>query len=210
MCIRDSHLNWKGDESNQDSKLRKQGRDLASKGMTESIQNTYPDNNAEVSNYIPGFIDSCIYPNFTRFGTTRITRPHYDLSLSKYDYVAQNFKNVAAEVRYLKFQNIIMLGMHTNLCIYNVAALVSTTNISIGFVDGLLDAGYYYPGQKKKINTHSKQNAACTRFISKKFGWTVNVYDLIRELKNMDPITSEPPWILYPEKAHFFHRLYKL
>lgn len=203
------HLNWKGDESNIDQKIRKIGRELASKGMTEDIKSTYPNNMEDSESYIPGFVDNCIYKNFSRYGETRSTRPNYALSLSKDDIVAQNFKSVAAEALALKAKTVVILGMHTNLCIHSVAQLLKISNISVGFVDGLLDAAYYYPYQKNTIKTHSQQNRVCTKYMSEKYGWISNVYNILSKMRKMKPIATEPEWILNKDRVTNFRRYYK-
>lgn len=202
------HLNWKGDETNYDAHLRTRGRRLSEKGMTPDINSTYPNPGEDVPTYNPGFSDECMYSGYKRFGPTRNQRPNYALSLAENDIVAQNFKAVAAEALALNTKTVVMLGMHTNLCIYNAASLLKISNISIGFVTDLIDAGYYYPKQKHYVASHTIQNYVCNEYVGQKFGWQTMSYSIISAALKMKPIVAEPKWILFPSTARPFKHYY--
>ena len=202
------HLNWKGDESNNDKSMRNYFRKIAENGMTDLIKELYPDPMKEAQNYNPDFADECIYKGYTRFGPTRNQRPNYALSLGENDIIAQNFKSVAAECLAMNIKTVVLLGMHTNLCIYNAAKLLSSSGISLGFVTDLLDAGYFYPKQRRTVPTHTEQNEICNGYIGKKFGWQAMSYDIYESLLSIPPTTKEPKWILFPNTARSFRHFY--
>lgn len=203
------HLNWKGDEENRDSDIRQKGRNLAKDGMLPIIQDSYPDNQKNNSKYIKGFADKCLYKEFNRKSPTRSQRPNPSISVANTDFVASNFKHVAAISRALGAKTVIIMGMHTNLCILSATLYLELANISIGYVDGLLDSGFYYNGQKKYIKTHSENNMKCNKWMASNHGWMIRDFDLLRALHSYSPNTNEPSFTLFSDQAHYFHRYYK-
>jgi hypothetical protein len=100
--------------------------------------------------------------------------------------------------------------MHTNLCIRSVAIYLSWVNISVGYIDGLLDSSYYYPGQKARgCPNHTRNNELTYNYALTYNGWGVHVYDVMRELLKLSPVTREPSWLMYPEMATAFRKYYR-
>lgn len=203
------HLHWKGHEKKLDSKIRSKYKEIGQKYELPIIRDTWPDNNAGNRKYIPGFQDKCIYPGYERFGKTRCQKQNPSLSVGEDDAIAYNFKSIATVARYYNTKTVILTGIHTNLCIRSAAMYLELINISVGYIDDLLDAGFYYPTQKDHVNSHSKMNSVVLKFSESKYGWGAKSQDLMRELWKLEPTTKEPNWVLYPEAATRFRRFYK-
>jgi nicotinamidase-related amidase len=203
------HLHWKPHESKLDKELRAEAEERAAKGETEIIRVTWTDNTKNNSKYIPGFQDRCMLPGYERFGPTRNQKPHPSISVSKSDSVAFNFKSIANIAHFLNISTVILMGIHTNLCIRSAAMYLALVNISVGYVEDLLDAGFYFPGQKKHgVRSHSKMNKVAYNYSILYHGWGVGGFDLMRALYQMPAVTREPEWAMYPETAIQFRRYY--
>ena len=100
------------------------------------------------------------------------------------------------------------MGVHTNLCILSTTLYLSLLNISVIFIDGLLDSAYYYPTQKDFINSHSKMNNITNSFFSKKFGKIIKIYDLIKIIKKLKKIKKKFNWILFENSLNYFKHYY--
>jgi hypothetical protein len=148
-------------------------------------------------------------PKYERFGPTRETKPHPTISVADADVVAFNFKSIAHIANYLKVKTVVLMGMHTNMCIRSAAMYLEMVNISVGYVGGLLDAGYYYPGQKKHgVKSHSKMNEVAYAYAIMRHGWGIEAFDLMRALKKLPATTREPTWAMYGGEAAPFKRYY--
>lgn len=202
------HLHWKGHEKKLDSKIRSKYKEIGQKYELPIIHDSWPDNNAGNKKYIPGFQDKCIYPGYERFGKTRCQKQNPSLSVGEDDAIAYNFKSIATVARYYQAKTVILTGIHTNLCIRSAAMYLELINISVGYIDDLLDAGFYYPTQKDHVDSHSKMNSVVLKFSETKYGWGSKSQNVIRELWKLEPTTAEPNWVLYPEEANRFRRYY--
>ncbi|OHS97522.1 hypothetical protein TRFO_36282 [Tritrichomonas foetus] len=203
------HLHWKGHEAKLDEPLRKNYKKIGEDFISPIVKDTWIDNNVNNSLYIPGFKDKCIYPNFERFGKTRCQKPNPALAFGENDIIAYNFKSIATVAHYHKAKTVILTGVHTNLCIRSAAMYLALLNISVGYIDDLLDAGFYYPTQKNHLKSHSQMNRVSLKFAETYHGWGANSYDVARELLKMEPQIHEPKWKIYPEQANHFHKYYK-
>ena len=203
------HLNWKGHEQNLDKNLRSKFKKIVEKTMPDIIKDTWPDNNKNNHKYIPGFQDKCMYPGFERFGKTRCQKPNPSLSVGENDLIAFNFKSIATIAHYYHAKTVILTGIHTNLCIRSAAMYLALLNISVGYIDDLLDAGFYYPTQKDHLQSHSEMNRVTLKFAETHHGWGAISQDVMRELFKLVPTTSEPHWVMYPEAANQFRRFYQ-
>ena len=203
------HLNWKGHENKLDKRLRKIGRDYSARGETRAIQETWINNAEDKQNYTPGFKDSCIFDGYSRFGKTRSQRPNPTISVSQNDLIAINFKSVASIANYLNIKTLVLMGMHTNMCIRSAVLYLSLVNISVVYVRDLLDACYWYRGQKRYgVDTHSKMNNVTYVYGVTKHGIGIETQDLLTSLLEMPPAEYEPAWILYQEAAVPFRHYY--
>jgi nicotinamidase-related amidase len=207
--FRTFHLHWKPHEADLDAKLRATAKQNADGGETQIIRDTWTDNGLNNSRYIPGFEDRCMYPKYERFGPTRDQKPNPTISVADSDYVAFNFKSIANIANFLNIKTVILMGMHTNLCIRSAAMYLALVNISVGYVDGLLDAGFYYPGQKKHgVASHSKMNRVTYDYAITIHGWGISGFNLMRALKKMPAVAKEPTWAMYAGEAAPFRRYY--
>jgi hypothetical protein len=203
------HLHWKPHEADLDATLRATAKQNADTGETQIIRDTWTDNGVNNSRYIPGFEDRCMYPKYERFGPTRDQKPHPTISVAESDYVAFNFKSIANIANFLKARTVILMGMHTNLCIRSAAMYLALVNISVGYVDDLLDAGFYYPGQKKHgVTSHAKMNRVTYDYAITIHGWGIAGFDLMRALRKMPAVAKEPKWVMYEGEAAPFRRYY--
>ncbi|KAK8870746.1 hypothetical protein M9Y10_008633 [Tritrichomonas musculus] len=203
------HLHWKGHEKKLDEKIRSKYKEIGKKYELPIIRDTWPDNTAGNNKYIPGFQDKCMYPGYERFGKTRCQKQNPAISVGEDDAIAYNFKSIATVARYLNAKTVILTGVHTNLCIRSAVMYLALVNISVGYIDDLLDAGFYYPTQKNHVKSHSEMNSVVLKFSEKKYGWGINSQDVMRELWKLQPTNYEPNWVLYPESARSFRRFYK-
>ena len=203
------HLHWKGHEKKIDEPLRSKFRNIENQNMPEIIEKTWVDNSKGNSKYIPGFQDKCIYPNFSNFHKIRCQKPNPAISFGENDIIAYNFKSVASIANYLKIKTVILTGVHTNLCIRSVAMYLALVNISVGYIDDLLDAGFYYPTQKIHLKSHSEMNRVSLKFSETFHGWGIHNFDIMKTLLKQKSIITEPKWIMYPEQSEFFRRFYK-
>jgi hypothetical protein len=121
---------------------------------------------------------------------------------------SQRTSNTSQRRRALRKKTVVIMGMHTNLCIMSVTMYLELANISVGFVDGLIDSGFYYPSQRETLRSHSAMNARCTSWMAQEHGFVVDAYPLITALNALRPFRAEPKWALNAEKAHYFSRLY--
>jgi hypothetical protein len=203
------HLHWKPHEENLDESLRETAKKNSDRGETPVIRDTWTDNTANNSRYIPGFEDRCMFPKYERFGPTRDQKPHPTISVADSDVLAFNFKSIANIANFLKMKTVILMGMHTNLCIRSAAMYLALVNISVGYVGDLLDSGYYYPGQKKHgVKSHSKMNEVAYNYAIKTHGWGIGGFDLMHALKKMPAVAHEPNWAMYDDVAVPFKRYY--
>jgi hypothetical protein len=145
-AFRAFHLCWKEHEDQLDQVLRGTAKRNSHLGETPIIRDTWTDNMKNNSRYIPGFQDRCVLPNDERFGPTRCQKPHPTIAVAHEDHIAFNFKSI---VNYLNATTVVFMGMRTNLCIRSAATCLALTTVSVGYVGGLLDAGYDFSGQKK-------------------------------------------------------------
>jgi hypothetical protein len=204
------HLHWKAHEDNLDASLREIAKHNAERGDTAIVRETWTDNTANNSRYIPGFEDRCMYPKYERFGPTRDQKPHPTISVADSDVIAFNFKSIAQIANSLKIKTVILMGMHTNLCIRSAAMYLALVNISVGYVGDLLDAGFYYPGQNKHgVQNHSKMNEVTYFDRIANHGWGVGEFDLMQALKRIPAVAKEPTWVMYAGEAAPFRRYYK-
>lgn len=203
------HLIWKGHGNKKDNKLRKSGAEIAKRGDTDIVRDTWVDNSINNTKYIPGFKDECIYNGYKRFGETRSQHPNPEIAISETDIIANKFKSVASIANAMHAKNVIMTGMHTNLCIRNGAMYLALLNISVGFVDDLLDSGYYYPGQSRhQVKSHTKNNDITYNYSITYHGWGINYFDLFHSLELLPAVAPEPKWVLFSNKASSFKRFY--
>jgi hypothetical protein len=203
------HLHWKAHERDLDRNLRSEAKRRAQIGETPIINETWTDNSKNNSRYIPGFEDRCMLPGYERFGKTRDQKPHPTISVGSEDVIAFNFKSIANVAHYLNVSTVVLMGMHTNLCIRSAAMYLALVNISVGYVDSLLDAGYYFPGQRRHgVNSHSKMNDITFNYSITYHGWGINGFHLMAALSKLPSVAREPQWVMYPEAALRFKRFY--
>jgi hypothetical protein len=204
------HLHWKGHEKSIDRDLRKLAKNRSQWGETPIIRDNWVDNNANNSRYIPGFQDKCIFPGYERFGPVRCQKPNPGISVATDDLIAFNFKSIANIANFLNATTIILMGMHTNLCIRSAAMYLARVNISVVYVDGFLDSSYYFPGQvHHDCANHTTNNAITFQYATTYHGWGARGYELMRALLAMPPIAEEPTWLMYAEAAAPFRRYYR-
>jgi hypothetical protein len=131
------------------------------------------------------------------------------ISVASTDLVAFDFKSVANIAHAWNATKIVMLGVHTNMCIRSVAMYCSWIGIKSVYVDDLLDSAYYYPGQRTRgVDCHSKMNKIVFRYAMEYHGKVVKTYDLIRSLKKAPATIGEPSWVLFSDQAIPYMRLY--
>jgi hypothetical protein len=204
------HLHWKGHEKKIDERLRKLAKSQGQNGETEIIRETWADNNVNNSRYIPGFKDKCLYPGYERFGPVRCQKPNPAIAVSTTDLVALNFKSIANIANFLNVSTVLLMGMHTNLCIRSAAMYLALVNISVVYVDDFLDSSYYFPGQVwENCGNHTTNNEITFKYAITYHGWGASGYDLVRSLLALPPSAAEPEWLMYPERADAFKRFYR-
>ena len=204
------HLHWKGHETRVDGYLRKRARNYSELGETAAVRDSWVDNGHENSKYIPGFKDACILSEYQRFNKTRCQKPNPTISVARNDLVAFNFKSVANIAHHFGIRTVVVMGMHTNMCIRSAAMYLGLVNITVVYVRDLLDSCYWYKGQKKHgVTNHSRMNAVAYGYSIMNHGMGVETQDLMTRLLKMRPLTCEPEWLLYPEASLPFRRYYR-
>jgi hypothetical protein len=204
------HLHWVRHESRNDSQKRRHCRALNAIGLTQIIaKNDIKVDRKTDGNWLSGFSDKCVYKEYNGLWPMGDRRPNPDISVAESDYIGFDFKSVANIANALKIKRIIMLGVHTNMCIRWVSTYCSWLGIESIFVEGLLDSAYWYPGQVLQgVTSHTRMNQMVYRWFAKDYGYLVKEYDLIRSLRKVPPVHRVVNWILYDEQILPFARFY--
>jgi hypothetical protein len=108
------HLHWREHGDQLDQGLRGNASRNSHLGETPIIRDMWTDNTKNNSRYVPGFEDRCVLPGDERFRPSRCQRPHPTIAVAHEDPITFNFKSIA---NYLNATTIVLMGMHTNLCI---------------------------------------------------------------------------------------------
>jgi hypothetical protein len=207
--FRTFHLHWNGHEDNIDSELRNIMKRRTSLHKPAAMQGKHANNTINNSRYLPGFEDKCTFPGYERYSNLEGKRPNPEIAVAEHDFVGLSFRSIAIVADFLNISTVVLMGMHTNMCIRSVAMYLQMVNVSAVYVDGLLDSAYYHQGQVEHGSaSHTANNDVTFQYATTYHGWGTRVYELMRSLMTMRPIAKEPKWVMYPDAARQFRRYY--
>lgn len=108
------------DAFNGNTIQRKEGKKVVEKGALDVLERYNAQAMRYHKDYIPGFVDTCVYKDQERFGKYRDNRFSKVIAVAEDDYFVQNFKESAESFVGLGAKHVIVLGQHTNMCLMAV------------------------------------------------------------------------------------------
>lgn len=189
------------------SHQRKIGMKAIKKGALPVLEEYNARAAAYHEDYIPGFMDECVYDDLTRYGQTRDNRYTPTIAIADNDYFVSNFKESAESFVGIGAKTVIIFGQHTNMCLMAVFLYCQQVNLDLIIVRDLVDSCWLYELQKNHVNTHSKGNVAVNNYFDQEFGSSILSYDLIRSLRDLNVSKAHPHYNMFTKHAHIFKYL---
>ena len=195
------------DMFNGNSEQRRAGIQAVSKGNLSILEKFNAQAMKYHKDYIPGFVDSCVYPDQERFGKYRDNRFTKQIAVASSDYFVQNFKESAMSFVGLGAKHVIVLGQHTNMCLMAVFLYCREVGLDLIIVKDLVDSCWLYKYQKNHVKNHTAGNKAVNDYFEKELGSSVISYDLIASLKNCKQKKIKPTYTMFNNVAYMFQFL---
>lgn len=195
------------DAFNGNSIQRKEGKKIVEKGSLDILEKYNAQAARYHKDYIPGFIDTCVYKDQERFGKYRDNRFSKVIAVAEDDYFVQNFKESAMSFVGLGAKHVIVLGQHTNMCLMAVFLYCREVNLDLIIVRDLVDACWLFEYQKNHVRNHTAGNVAVNDYFDTVFGSSVVSYDLIRSIKRCKKPRKKPIYNMFTNVAHMFKYL---
>jgi hypothetical protein len=192
------------DAYNGNTKQRKSGRIAIANGNLTVLEKYNAQTARFHHEYIPGFVDTCVYSEQERFGKYRDNHFSKVIALADSDYFVQNFKESAMAFVGLGAKTVIVLGQHTNMCLMAVFLYCREVGLDLVIVRDLVDSAWLYDFQKAHCKTHSEGNVAVNNYFDEKFGSSILSYDLIRTLKKLKIPKIRPVYSMFTNVAIMF------
>lgn len=158
-----------------------------------------------LSRFYPGFNDSCVYDGFGWMNSVhQDTNFAEDIPMSLNDGIVTNFLDAALAAIGHGADTVILIGVHTNMCILSVAIHCIMAGIRLILLRDLSDTTWDFHYQSEFFPSHEMANAAVHRFYETEIGATALSYDLIR---SVDKLKQRPVAYGTPiTDAHMFDR----
>lgn len=192
------------DAFNGNSIQRKEGKKVVEKGSLDILEKYNAQAMRYHKDYIPGFVDTCVYKDQERFGKYRDNRFSKVIAVAEDDYFVQNFKESAESFVGLGAKHVIVLGQHTNMCLMAVFLYCREVNLDLIIVRDLVDACWLFEYQKNHVRNHTAGNIAVNDYFDTNFGSSIISYDLIRSIKRCKRPKRKPVYTMFTNVAHMF------
>lgn len=201
------HISMGADAYTGRTRQRKAGRHAVKLGNLSVLENYHAQAGRYHKDYIPGFQDTCVYRDQTRFGRYRDNHLTKSIAVASDDLFVQNFKESAMSFVGLGKKTVIVLGQHTNMCLMAVFLYCREVGLDLVLVRDLVDACWVFKHQKKHCPTHSQGNEAVNDYFDRTFGVSIISYDLIRALEDAEASKSSPVYEMFTNTAFMFQSI---
>lgn len=198
------HISMGADAYTGGTDERKAGKEIVARGALPVLEKYNAQAMRFHKDYIPGFVDTCVYTDQERFGRFRDNHLTKRIAVAKNDYIVQNFKESAEAFVGLGAKTVIVLGQHTNMCLMAVFLYCQQVGLDLVIVRDLVDSCWLYDYQKKHSKSHTEGNTAVNDYFDDKFGSSISSYDLLTALKQMDVPKHNAVYSMFSNTAHIF------
>ena len=178
-------ISFAAEASMHKEKQRKNAKLAIKAGNSSTIRAFKPHPNESYYKYNPGFVDECIYKTKGKFGQYLDYNFHRQILIADDDFFVSSFEEAAMLFVGLNAKQVIILGVHSNMCLMHVFLYCEKIGITPIIVRDLTDSAYVYKNQKKTHPTHSSANEAVIRYVESKDWPTVNSFDLLRAIRHV-------------------------
>jgi hypothetical protein len=186
---------------------RKRGKKAVSDGNLSVLEKYNAQAARYHKDYIPGFVDTCVYREQERFGVFRDNHFHKKIAVAESDYFVQNFKESAMSFVGLGAKTVIVVGQHTNMCLMAVFLYCREVGLDLIIVRDLVDSCWLWEYQKNHSKTHSEGNKAVNAYFEQEMGCSILSFDLIRSLNRFRKTRVKPVYDMFTNVAFMFKHL---
>jgi hypothetical protein len=201
------HISMGADAWYGSTRYRRAGREAVARGNLSVLEQYNAQAAKYHKNYIPGFVDTCVYTDQERWGKYRDNHLTKTIAVAEDDYLVQNFKESAEAFVGLGAKTVLVLGQHTNMCLMAVFLYCREVGLDLVIVRDLVDSAWLYELQKNHSKTNSEGNEAVNNYFDEVFGSSVLSYDLIRAIKRADVRRVKPQYSMHTDVAFMFKAL---
>jgi hypothetical protein len=180
---------------------------LITKGNLTAISQYNPEPVRFHHEYIPGFLDVCVYEDQDRFGKARNTNYPKEIALAETDYFVQNFKEAVMTFVGLGIKTVIVMGEHTNQGLMSVFLICRQVGLELIVVRDLIDAAWVFELQKNHSRTHSEGNRVVNEYVDEKLGESVLSYDVLAALREVKVRRKAPNYTMFTNVATLFKNI---
>jgi hypothetical protein len=198
------HISMGADAYYGNARQRRAGREAVSRGNLSVLENYNAQAMKYHKDYIPGFVDTCVYQDQERWGKYRDNHLTKSIVVAEDDYLVQNFKESAMSFVGLGAKTVLVLGQHTNMCLMAVFLYCREVGLDLVIVRDLVDSCWLYEYQKNHSKTNSEGNTAVNNYFDQVFGSSIVSYDLIRAVKHSHFPKVKPKYSIFTESAFMF------
>jgi hypothetical protein len=201
------HISMGADAFHGQTRQRSAGRKAVVKGNLSVLERYKAQAMRYHKDYIPGFVDTCVYKDQERWGKYRDNHLTRTIAVADDDYIVQNFKESAEAFVGLGAKTVIVLGQHVNMCLMAVFLYCREVNLDLVIVRDLVDSCWLYEYQKNHSSTHSQGNVAVNDYFDRVFGSSILSFDLIRAVKRLNGPKAKPKYSMFTSTAFMFKYL---
>ena len=204
------HISLAVDAFHPNSKQRLAGLKAIKNGTNDILESFNARAAKYHKDYIPGFLDECVYDDQERFGKERDNRFTKAIAIAENDYFVSNFKESAESFVGLGKKTVFIFGQHTNMCLMAVFLYCQQVGLDLILVRDLVDTAWMFKYQKNHSPTHTSGNFAVNNYFDKTFGCSVISYDLIHSLNLLSykhHYNFQPKYTMYKNSAFMFSNL---